>query len=272
MNMLKEGKVDVVISAGNSGAVATSAVMTLGRIKGVSRPVIAMAMPTRHPGRPFLLIDAGANTDCEPEWLAQFAIMGSVYSQFVLRRPNPVVGLLSIGTEDCKGNELTKKAFPLIKALPGANFRGNCEGHDLFEGDLDVIVSDGFVGNIVLKTIESAARAIGSWMKEEFVRHPLRQLGALLLRGALMAMKRKMDPEVYGGAPLLGVPGTVIITHGASSSRAIFHAVIAGINAARNNVTKEIEERINNPDAPAPAPSAEPAPLLEQIEPTETLG
>lgn len=245
MNMLRDGKVDAVISAGNSGAVAASAVMTLGRIKGVERPVIAMAMPTRRPGRPFLLIDAGANTDCEPEWLSQFAIMGSVYSHFVLRRINPVVGLLSIGTEDCKGNELTKKAFPLLKALPDINFRGNCEGHDLFVGETDVVVCDGFVGNIVLKTIESAAHAIGGWMKEEFVRHPIRQLGALLLRGALMTMKRKMDPEVYGGAPLLGVPGTVIITHGASSSTAIYHAIIAGVNAARNNVAREIEERIN---------------------------
>ena len=269
MNMLRDGKADAVISAGNSGAVCTSAVMTLGRIPGVARPVIAMAMPTRRPGRPFLLIDAGANTDCEPEWLSQFAIMGTVYSRHVLRRANPVVGLLSIGTEDCKGNELTKKAFPLLKALPGINFRGNCEGHDLFEGDLDVIVTDGFVGNIVLKTIESAARAIGGWMKEEFVRHPLRQIGALFLRGALMAMKRKMDPEVYGGAPLLGVPGTVIITHGASSSRAIYHAVIAGINAARNNATKEIEERLNNPGAPVSTLPAETAPILEHVEPPE---
>ncbi|MCL1888119.1 MAG: phosphate acyltransferase PlsX, partial [Kiritimatiellaeota bacterium] len=190
--------------------------------------------------------------------------------RFVLRRANPVVGLLSIGTEDCKGNELTKKAFPLLKALPGVNFRGNCEGHDLFEGDTDVVVTDGFVGNIVLKTIESAVRAIGGWMKEEFVRHPLRQIGALLLRGALTAMKRKMDPEVYGGAPLLGVPGTVIITHGASSSRAIYHAVIAGINAARNNIAKEIEERLNNPEAAEAAPSADPPPVLEHIEPPES--
>jgi len=250
MNMLRDGKADVVISAGNSGAVATSAVMTLGRIKGVSRPVIAMAMPSRRPGRPFLLIDAGANTDCEPEWLSQFAIMGSVYSKAVLGRTNPVVGLLSIGTEDCKGNELTKKAFPFLKSTAGINFRGNCEGHDLFEGETDVVVCDGFVGNIVLKTIESAAKAIGSWMKEEFVRHPIRQLGALLLSGALAAMKRKMDPEVYGGAPLLGIPGTVIISHGSSSSRAIYHAIIAGMNAAKNNVAREIEERINVPATP----------------------
>lgn len=244
MNLMRDAKVDAVISAGNSGAVATSAVMTLGRIKGVSRPVIAMAMPTRRPGRPFLLIDAGANTDCEPDWLSQFAVMGSVYSRSVLHRADPVVGLLSIGTEDCKGNELTKKAFPLLKAMQDINFRGNVEGHDLFVGETDVVVCDGFVGNIVLKTIESAAHAIGGWMKEEFVRHPVRQLGALLLRGALMTMKNRMDPEVYGGAPLLGVPGTVIITHGASSSRAIFHAIIAGANAARTNVSREIETRL----------------------------
>ena len=241
MELLKSSEADAVVAAGNSGAVVASAVFNLGRIPGVARPAIATILPTR--ARPLLLLDAGANTDCQAEWLAQFAIMGSVYSQAVLHQANPVLGLLSIGTEDCTGNEVTKKAFGLIQHA-GVNFRGNVEGHDLFIGKTDVVVCDGFVGNVVLKTTESVAHAIGHWMKEEFVRHPVRVLGALLLKGALTAMKHRMDPEVYGGAPLLGVAGNVIITHGASTHRAIYHAVRVAATAAHNNVSGVIAERI----------------------------
>jgi len=241
MELLKNGEADAVVAAGNSGAVVASAVFNLGRIPGVARPAIATVLPTR--ARPLLLLDAGANTDCQAEWLAQFAIMGSVYSQAVLHQANPVLGLLSIGTEDCKGNEVTKKAFGLIQRA-GVNFRGNVEGHDLFIGKTDVVVCDGFVGNVVLKTTESVAHAIGHWMKEEFFRHPVRVLGALLLKGALTAMKHRMDPEVYGGAPLLGVAGNVVITHGASTHRAIYHAVRVAAAAAHNNVSGVIAARI----------------------------
>lgn len=239
--MMKAGEADAVVSAGNSGAVAAAAVFGLGRIPGVSRPAIATVLPTR--GRPLLLIDAGANTDCDAAWLAEFAVMGSVYSQAVLHQPAPVVGLLSIGTEECKGNEITRKAFAMIQRS-GVNFRGNVEGHDLFMGQTDVVVCDGFVGNVVLKTTESVAHAISFWMKQEFFRHPVRVLGALLLKGALAAMKRRMDPELVGGAPLLGVPGACIIAHGGSTYRAIYHAIIAGATAARNNVAREIETRV----------------------------
>ncbi len=241
MELLKNGEADAVVAAGNSGAVVAAAVFNLGRIKGVSRPAIATILPTRN--RPLLLLDAGANTDCLEQWLAQFAIMGSVYSQAVLHQATPVVGLLSIGTEDCKGNEVTKKAFGLIQRA-GVNFRGNVEGHDLFIGLTDVVVCDGFVGNVVLKTTESVAHAIGFWMKQEFFRHPIRVLGAMLLKGALTAMKHRMDPEVYGGAPLLGVPGNVIITHGSSTHRAIYHAVRVAAAAAHQNVSGMIAERI----------------------------
>lgn len=243
MELVKSGEADVMISAGNSGAVVASAVFCLGRIPGVVRPAIATAMPTRQPKRPLLLLDAGANTDCHEEWLAQFAVMGSAYSRAVLKRSAPVVGLLSIGTEDCKGNEMTKKAFHLIQKTD-VQFRGNVEGHDLFLGKMDVVVCDGFVGNVVLKTTESVAHAVGYWMKREFFRHPVRMFGALLLKGALQALKRHMDPEIYGGAPLLGVPGAVIITHGSSSYTAIYHAIIAGMAAASSNLTEEIERRI----------------------------
>jgi len=241
VDLIKRGEADALVSAGNSGAVATAAVFGLGRIKGVIRPAIAAVLPTRH--RPLLLLDAGANTDCHEEWLAQFAVMGAAYSEAVLKQHNPVVGLMSIGTEDCKGNELTKRAFPLLQKL-NLNFRGNVEGHDLFIGETDVVVCDGFVGNVILKTTESAAHAIGAWMKMEFMKHWVRVLGAILLKGALHALKKRMDPEVYGGAPLLGVPGAVIISHGSASYRAIYFAIIAAAAAARTNVSKLIETRI----------------------------
>jgi glycerol-3-phosphate acyltransferase PlsX len=243
MDLLKNKEVDAMVSAGNSGAVAAAAVFGLGRIPGVIRPAIATVLPTRQPKRPLLLLDAGANTDCDEAWLAQFAVMGSAYSRAVLKRTEPVVGLLSIGTEDCKGNEMTKKAFHLIQKTD-VKFRGNVEGHDLFLGKTDVVVCDGFVGNVVLKTTESVAHAVGYWMKKEFFRHPVRLLGALLLKGALRTLKHRMDPEIYGGAPLLGVPGAVIISHGSSSYRAIFHAIIAGAASASNNLTDEITKRI----------------------------
>jgi glycerol-3-phosphate acyltransferase PlsX len=243
IGLISDGTADAVVSAGNSGAVVAAAMFGLGRIKGVDRPAIATVFPTR--GRPLLLIDAGANTDCPAEWLAQFAVMGSVYSQAVLHQSNPVVGLLSIGTEDCKGNDVTRKAFGLIQQT-GVNFRGNVEGHDLFMGQTDVVVCDGFVGNIVLKTTESVSHAISFWMKQEFFRHPVRVLGSLLLKGALSAMKQRMDPELVGGAPLLGVPGACIIAHGGATHRAIYHAIIAGASAARYNVASEIQKRITN--------------------------
>ncbi len=243
MELVKNKQADAMVSAGNSGAVAAAAVFCLGRTSGVLRPAIATVLPTRQPNRPLLLLDAGANTDCHETWLAQFAVMGSAYSHAVLKRTEPVVGLLSIGTEDCKGNEMTKKAFHLIQKAD-VKFRGNVEGHDLFLGKTDVVVCDGFVGNVVLKTTESVAHAVGYWMKKEFFRHPVRMFGALLLKGALETLKHRMDPEIYGGAPLLGVPGTVIITHGSSTYRAIFHAIIAGAAAASNNLTEGIARRI----------------------------
>ena len=243
MDLVKSREADAMVSAGNSGAVAAAAVFCLGRTPGVLRPAIATVLPTRQPKRPLLLLDAGANTDCHETWLAQFAVMGSAYSSAVLKRTEPVGGLLSIGTEDCKGNEMTKKAFHLIQKT-AVKFRGNVEGHDLFLGKTDVVVCDGFVGNVVLKTTESVAHAVGYWMKKEFFRHPVRLLGALLLKGALETLKHRMDPEIYGGAPLLGVPGTVIITHGSSTYRAIFHAIIAGAAAASNNLSDVIAKRI----------------------------
>ncbi len=249
MRLVKEGKADAFVSAGNSGAVATSAILNLGRIAGVQRPAIATILPTRRPIRPLLLLDAGANMDCHADWLVQFAIMGSVYSKAVLKRTKPLVGLLSIGTEDCKGNELSKETFPLLKEVKSIDFRGNVEGHDVFQGQTDVVVCDGFVGNVVLKTSESLAHAIGYFLKRECFRGISRVLGAILLKGVFKSLKQQLDPDIYGGAPLLGVPGAVIITHGSSTHKAIYYAVKAGANAARNDVTGLIAKEIADYEA-----------------------
>jgi len=244
MRLVKEKQADAFVSAGNSGAVATSAILNLGRIRGVQRPAIATVLPTRRPIRPLLLLDAGANMDCHPDWLVQFAIMGSAYSKAVLKRTKPLVGLLSIGTEDCKGNEMTKETFQLLKDVKEIDFRGNVEGHDIFKGQTDVVVCDGFVGNVVLKTSESLVHAISYFLKKECFKGICRVLGAVLLKGAFKSLKAQLDPDIYGGAPLLGVPGAVIITHGSSSHKAIYYAVKAGANAARNDVTGAIAQQI----------------------------
>lgn len=244
MRLVKEGRADAFVSAGNSGAVATSAILNLGRIPGVKRPAIAMVLPTNSPDRPLLLLDAGANMDCHPEWLVQFAIMGNIYSKMVLGREKPAVGLVSIGTEDCKGNQLVHDTYPEMKKIAGIDFVGNIEGHDICGGQIDVAVCDGFVGNVILKTVESVAHAIGGWIKRELKKTLFRKICALMLKGAFNALKKQMDPEVYGGAPLLGVPGAVIITHGNSTHKAIFHAVKSGVAAARNDVAGLVAKAI----------------------------
>lgn len=237
VDLVKKGEADAVVSAGNTGAVVVAATLKLRTLKGIERPAIAAVMPTKD--HPFILVDAGANTDCSPELLSQFAVMGSVYSRVIMGRKKPVVGLLSIGGEDTKGNEITKESFGLLGKLD-LNFRGNVEGHDLFEGETDVVVCDGFVGNVVLKTSESIAHAIGHWLKEEFTRTPIRKIGAGLLSGALGTMKQRLDPEMYGGAPLLGVKGVCIITHGASSCRAIFHAIRVAAESVHHHLNEMI--------------------------------
>ena len=244
MRLVKDGRADAFVSAGNSGAVATSAILTLGRIPGVKRPAIATVLPNRNPKRPLMVLDAGANMDCHPDWLVQFAIMGNAYSKAVLKRGVPAVGLISIGTEDCKGNEMTKQTFPLLKQVKDINFVGNIEGKDLYKGHIDVAVCDGFVGNVVLKTTESIAKAMGYWLKKECFKGPLRIFGAILLKGAFRSLKNQLDPEIYGGAPLLGVPGAVIIGHGSSSHKAIYYAVKAGVAAATNDVSGLIAKSI----------------------------
>lgn len=226
IDLVKTGQADAAVSAGNTGAVMGAAHLKLRTLEGVIRPAIAAVMPTQ--GRPMVLVDAGANTESDADLLCQFAVMGSVYARDILKQPRPVVGLLSNGEESSKGNKLTKETFPRL-AASHLHFRGNVEGHDVFEGETDVVVCDGFVGNVLLKTAESVAHAIGHWLKQELTRNPIRLFGTLFLRGALRAMKERMDPETYGGAPLLGINGVCIITHGASRAKAIYQAVrVAG--------------------------------------------
>ncbi len=230
-----------MVSPGNTGGIFAAATFKLGRIAGVDRGGIAAVIPTDE--SQFVLLDAGANIECKPEHLAHYAVMGSIYSRAVLGCKNPRVGILSIGTEETKGNELTLAAFKLCQKLE-LNFIGNVEGHDLFKGRVDVVVCDGFVGNIVLKTCESLAVAIFSMLKRELTANPRRQLGALLAKNAFRSIKRRMDPEAYGGAPLLGFNGSVMKAHGGARERAIASAIrVAAVNI-QHKVNQTIADEI----------------------------
>ena len=215
---------DAFVSAGHSGAAMVAALFGMGRIKGVQRPAIASPMPT-YKGVS-LLLDAGANADCKPIHLLQFAVMGSTYMQKVFDIPAPSVGVLSIGEEETKGNMLVKHTVPHMREI-GVNFRGTVEGRDVNTGETDVIVCDGFVGNIVLKTAEGLAKTMFKMIKREvsFWKRPLALLGVLLAKGAFKTIKNNTDPDNYGGAPLVGVNGIAIICHGKTSEKAIFNAL-----------------------------------------------
>lgn len=237
VDLIKEGRADAVFSAGNTGAAVAATTLKLRTLEGIERPGIATVFPT--PVKPFVLIDAGATTDCTPRILVQFAVMGMVYSREILKCPKPAIGLLSIGEEESKGNEATKEAFKILEKS-GLNFVGNVESRDLFEGGVDVVVCDGFVGNVVLKTSESVARTISHWIREECSKNVLRMMGALLARGAFRTIKERSDPAVYGGAPLLGINGVCIIGHGASSA----FAVRNGIRVAAESVKHQVNHLV----------------------------
>src|SRR5215472_17065660 len=241
VELVHEGKADAVVSVGNTGGIFAAATFKLGRIPGVDRGGIAAIIPT--PQHYFVLLDSGANIECKPIHLAHYAIMGSIYSHQILGCKNPRVGILSVGTEDTKGNELTLQAFQLCKQLE-LNFIGNVEGHDLFKDHVDVVICDGFVGNIVLKTAESLALAMFSMLKHELTANPRRQLGALLAQNAFRAIRRRLDPEVYGGAPLLGFNGAVLKAHGSARERAIASALRATVDNLQHQVNQTITQEI----------------------------
>ena len=239
--LVRDGKADAFISLGNTGGILAAAQFVIGRIEGVKRGCIATVIPRQ--GNEFVLLDAGANTECKPFHLAQFAVMGNIFSREILGRKNPRVGTLSNGTEDSKGNELTLEAFKLCKKLD-FNFIGNVEGHDLFKDHVDVVVCDGFVGNIVLKTSESLAVAMFSMLKRELMHTAQRKLGAFLAKGAFHAIRKRMDPEVYGGAPLLGFNGLVFKAHASARERAVASAIRITSDAIQHRVNEIIAREI----------------------------
>ncbi len=240
-DLVKEGICDGMVSAGNTGAAVAAATVKLRYLPGVERAGIASALPNEL--GPCNIIDAGANVEAKPSHLLQYAIMGSVYAEHVQGKKDPVVGLMSVGEEDSKGTDFTREVFSLLKNS-GLNFRGNVEGHDLFESKLNVVVCDGFVGNIILKSCEATASIMFKWLKREIKMTPLRQLGALLAKDAFLAAKDRGNPEIYGGSPLLGLNGVVIIAHGSSSSTAIKNAIRAGVEGVDHRINPLIEEAI----------------------------
>ena len=241
MELVSEGKADAVISPGNTGGIFAAATFKLGRVPGVDRGGIAAVIPT--PDNEFVLLDGGANLECTPTNLAHYAVMGSIYSREVLGYKNPRVGILSIGTEESKGNQLTLGAHKLCKEL-NINFVGNIEGHDLFKSRVEVVVCDGFVGNIVLKTCESLAVGIFTMLKRELTASPHRQFGALLAQNAFRAIKRRMDSETYGGAPMLGFNGPVLKAHASARERAISNAISVMTRNVQHHVNEIIAREI----------------------------
>ena len=249
MDLVKNGEADAVFAAGSTGAAVAAATLKMRTLEGIRRPGIAVAMPTPA-DKPVIVIDGGATTDCTPEILLQFAIMGSAYSQKVIGQAEPKVGLMSVGTEEAKGNALSKEAFDLLEKAP-VRFIGNVEGHDIFEGIVDVVVCDGFTGNVILKTSESVAHAIGKWLKRELTRNPIRILGSLLLSGGLRALKKKTSQKTYGGAPLLGVNGICIIGHGSSDKIAAKNGILQAVRAVELRVNEAILEGVRKCAPPA---------------------
>jgi glycerol-3-phosphate acyltransferase PlsX len=252
LRLVREKKVAGFFTAGNTGAAMATAKMVLGALPGVDRPALAMVMPTTA-GSPCVLLDVGANVDCKPHNLEQFAVMGELYARSVLKISRPRVGLLSIGEEEGKGNELTAETLPLLKQLP-INFIGNVEGRDIYNGHADVIACDGFVGNVALKTSEGLTKLVRDMLKQSLNTTVTAQVGALLSRKAFNAFKKRLDPSEYGGAPLLGVRGVCIIGHGSSNERAIFNGIRVAAEFAQAGINERIErEFAQRPAEPLPS-------------------
>ncbi len=240
--LVAAGEAHGFVSAGNTGACMAIAKMVLGKIRGVDRPALSGVLPTLT-GRPVVLVDVGANVDCSPEMLMQFAVMGELYSRVVLKVANPRVGLLSIGEEEHKGNELTRSATPLLKELP-IQFVGNVEGGDIYSGTADVIVCDGFVGNVALKVSEGVAEMIKGLLDESFRTSLVRKFGYLLSRGAYRDLRKRIDYSEYGGAALLGVQGVAIVCHGRSDANAIKNAIRVARDFSTGNINEQIERTL----------------------------
>jgi len=239
VDLVKSGGADAVVSAGNSGVVMATALRILGKLPGVERPAIAAVMPSLKDH--FVLIDAGANVDCKPVHLFQFAIMGEAYARYIFNIETPKIGLLSIGEEDIKGNELTRETFKILKDSK-LNFIGNVEGKDIFEGEADVVVCDGFVGNIALKIAEGLAETTAKILRKEISEKAVGKVNLMLLKDALKSFKKKTDYSEYGGAPLIGLKQPCIIAHGRSTSKAIKNAIMVAATFHRKRVCEVISQ------------------------------
>ena len=261
LELVRDGKAEAIISLGNTGALVASATFKLRRLDPVERPAIATVMPSAK--SEFVLLDAGANHECRPVHLLQFAIMGSIYSRELLGHNNPRIGILSNGTEETKGTDLTREAAKLCQQAD-LNFVGYVEGHALFADQIEVVVTDGFTGNIVLKSVESMGKAIVRLLRRELAANPLRKVGATLAQGALRNIKRRMDPEAYGGAPLLGLKGVVIKAHGSAREKAIMNAIRVATETIQQRINETIADEVKRANeklgldkiavhAPAPA-------------------
>ncbi|MEM7555712.1 MAG: phosphate acyltransferase PlsX [Cyanobacteria bacterium P01_A01_bin.84] len=242
MNLVKQGKADAVVSAGHSGAAMASALLRLGRLPGVDRPAIGAVFPTLIPNKPVLILDVGANVDCRPNFLEQFAVVGSVYSEYVLGISQPKIGLLSIGEEECKGNDLALRTHQLLKENSQILFAGNAEGRDVLSGNFDVIVCDGFVGNVLLKFAEAVGDILIQIMREELPQGLRGQIGTAILKPNLKRIKQRIDHAEHGGALLLGVEGICVIGHGSSQAPSIFNA----IRLAKEAVDNQVMERLHS--------------------------
>ena len=240
--LVRDGYAQALVSAGNTGAVMMTSKLVIGALPEVDRPALATVLPTLS-GRGTVILDVGANAECKPQHLCEFAVMGSLYSSAIVGVSNPRVGLLSIGEEEIKGNDLTKEAFKLLKSSP-LNFIGNVEGRDMYTGEADVIVCDGFTGNVALKVSEGVFEFIMRLLKHELRASLKTKAGAMLTRSAFRSFKQKLDYAEYGGAPLLGIKGVTVICHGSSSAKAIRNAIAVARNYCVSEVNNKIEAQL----------------------------
>lgn len=262
MELVKQGKADAVVSAGHSGAAMAAALLRLGRLPGIDRPAIGAVLPTIVPGKPVIILDVGANVDCRPKFLEQFAMMGMIYSQHVLGIEQPKVGLLNIGEESCKGNELALRTHQLLEENPDIPFLGNAEGRDVLSGQFDVVVCDGFVGNVLLKFAEAVGEVLLQILREELPQGVQGKLGTSLLRPNLRRIKQRIDHAEHGGGLLLGVDGICIISHGSSQAPSIFNAIRLAREAIDHQVLDQIRVRYRKGNKQSVVSSS----------PTESLG
>jgi glycerol-3-phosphate acyltransferase PlsX len=242
MDLVKRGEALAVYSAGNSGAVMASAIFRLGRLKGIDRPAIGALFPTKDPGQPVLVLDVGANMDCKPAYLHQFALLGNIYSRDVLQVERPRIGLLNIGEEECKGNELAQRTHELLRKETRLHFAGNCEGRDVLSGAFDVVVCDGFTGNVLLKFLESVGSVLLGVLRAELPRGRRGKVGSAFLRSNLKRIKKRLDHAEHGGALLLGVNGICVIGHGSSKALSVVSALRLAHSAASHGVMDDLAQ------------------------------